>query len=134
MACVAKPMIWSYLRTGSPTAIGAIAILCPRITRARAVTPATAEPSGMGSTATTTLSFCERRTVRGVLIWYSDLLSLRAEPGQVRVAAVPGGADDELVNTESGGKFRHIEDQVCHVLGLDHARPFLGRHRGRPQI
>src|SRR3954466_11462168 len=115
---VANPMIWSYLRTGSPLAIGATAILCPRITRARAVTPAAAEPSGIGSTATTTLSLGERRTVRGMLIEYSVLLSLRTEPGQMRVAAVPGGADDDLVHTDSGWKFRHIEDQVCHVLGL----------------
>src|SRR3954464_6626292 len=118
MAWVANPMIWSYLRTGCPWAIGATAILCPRITRARAVTPAAAAPSGIGSTATTTLSFGERRTVRNVLIGDSVLLSLGAEPGQMRVAAVPCWADDDLVHTDSSGKLRHIEDQVCHVPGL----------------
>src|SRR5213593_4021278 len=61
-------MIWSYLRTGCPCAIGATAILWPRITRARAVTPAADAPSGTGSTATTTLSLDDSRTVRGTLI------------------------------------------------------------------
>src|SRR5947209_18860666 len=91
-------MIWSYLRTGCPCAIGATAILWPRITRARAVTPTAAAPSGIGSTATTTLSFGERRTVRGMLMVFPLCpSSLRSEPGEMRIAAVPGRADHDLV-------------------------------------
>src|SRR3954466_7936908 len=108
---VANPMIWSYLRTGSPLAIGATAILCPRITRARAVTPAAAAPSGIGSTATTTLSFGERRTLRGVLIWIS-LAAARPKTRKMRVAAVPGRADDHFVDANAGRLFGNIHDQV----------------------
>src|SRR4051794_27635469 len=97
IGAVANPMIWSYLRTGAPFSIGATAILCPRITRARAVTPAAAAPSGIGSTATTTLSFGERRTVRGVLM-RGPSGSARADPGRVRIAAIPGRRDDDLVD------------------------------------
>src|SRR2546421_4938131 len=128
-------MIWSYLRTGWPFSIGATAILCPRITRARAVTPAAAAPSGIGSTATTTLSFGERRTVRGVLIVFSQYgSSFRSEPGEMRVAAVPGRADHDLVHADARRLLRNIHDQVGHVLGLNHARSVLGRDRRWAQI
>src|SRR5829696_3823721 len=100
-------MIWSYLHTGSPWAIGATAILWPRITRARAVTPAADAPCAIGSTATTTLSLGERRTVRGVLMWVSSG-SARSEPREVGVAAIPGRADDNFVHTDSRGKFCNI--------------------------
>src|SRR3954471_24748990 len=97
-------MIWSYLRTGSPLSIGATAILWPRITRARAVTPAAAAPSGIGSTATTTLSLGERRTVRGVLMMVPSG-SARAQPRRMRVAAIPGGTDDNFVHADRGRLF-----------------------------
>src|SRR3954453_4496592 len=110
---IAKPMIWSYLRTGSPFAIGATAILCPRITRAFAVTPAAAAPSGIGSTATTTLAFGERRKVRGVLIgWLSG--SARPDAGRVRVTAIPGRRDDDLVDADRCRLLGNIHDQVRH--------------------
>src|SRR3954466_4083934 len=99
---VANPMIWSYLRTGAPLSIGATAILCPRMTRAFAVTPAATAPSGIGSTATTTLSLGERRTVRGVLMRGLSG-SAWTNPGRVRVAAVPGGRDDDLVDANRRG-------------------------------
>src|SRR5205814_1428118 len=121
------------LRTGSPLAIGATAILCPRSTRARAVTPAADAPSAIGSTATTTLSFGERRTVRGLLM-ISPLGSARTQPGGVRVAAIPCWADDGFVHTHGRRKFRHIDNQVSHVLRLDHARALLRRDRLRAQI
>src|SRR4051812_20268564 len=130
---VANPMIWSYLRTGSPLAIGATAILCPRITRAFAVTPAAAAPSGIGSTATMTLSLGERRTVRGVLIgWLSG--SARPDAGRMRVAAVPGRRDDDLVYADRCGLFGNIHDQVRHILRLDHLRALLGGHGLRTQV
>src|SRR3954463_15536310 len=128
MAWVANPMIWSYLRTGSPFAIGATAILCPRITRAFAVTPAAAAPSGIGSTATTTLSLGERRTGRGVLIVW-PLGWARPDAGGMRVAAVPRRRDDDLVDADRCRLLGNIHDQVRHILRLDHLRALLGRHR-----
>jgi hypothetical protein len=63
----AKPMTWPNLRTGSPGPIAATASLWPRETRAPAVTPSSAVPARMGSTATRTLSLAWRRMVRGVV-------------------------------------------------------------------
>jgi hypothetical protein len=59
---------WPNLRTGWSCAIFAIAILCPRGMRSRAVTPAAATPGPIWSTATTMLSSGERRIERGSVI------------------------------------------------------------------
>src|SRR4051812_47479775 len=126
-------MIWSYLRTGAPLSIGATAILCPRITRAFAVTPAAAAPSGIGSTATTTLSFGERRTVRGVLM-RGPSGAARPDAGGMRVAAVPGRRDDDLVDANRRRLLGNIHDQVRHILRLDHLRALLGRYGLRAQV
>ena len=41
----AKPIVWPYFRTGSPSRMPATAILWPRGTRSRAVTPAATAPA-----------------------------------------------------------------------------------------
>src|SRR5262245_58125905 len=122
-------MIWSYLRTGSPLAIGATAILCPRITRTLAVTPAAAAPSAIGSTATTTLSLGERRTVRGVLMvclgicrvrelirFRSD--DLRPDARRRRITAVPGRSDLNFVDADAGWKLRNVKNYIRNMLRL----------------
>src|SRR3978361_1491856 len=62
MFAVAKPMIWLYLRTGSPWASGATATLCPRGTLARTVSSPADSPSCRSRVATRTLSASCRRT------------------------------------------------------------------------
>jgi hypothetical protein len=52
--------------------MAAIAILWPRGTRSRAVTPAVTASTGIWSTATTTLSSGDRRMVLGVLMENPD--------------------------------------------------------------
>src|SRR5215212_648321 len=58
-------MTWPNLTIGAPAAMGTIAILCPLGIRASAVTPKTAAPFSMRSTATTRLSDALRRTTLG---------------------------------------------------------------------
>src|SRR4051812_16131105 len=64
----AKPMIWLSLRTGSPSRMGAIAILWPLWMRSRAVSPKAGSPFATTSIAMTTLSSALRRITRGVFM------------------------------------------------------------------
>src|SRR5260221_14580161 len=63
MSAVAKPMIWLYLRTAAPVAMGDVATLCPAGICAALLTPSpgVAVPGRMSARATTTLSAWLRR-------------------------------------------------------------------------
>src|SRR4051812_28764315 len=81
----AKPMIWLSLRTGSPSRIGAIAILWPLWMRSRAVSPKAGSPFATTSIAITTLSSALRRITRGVFI--CPVLHHPSPRGEGRVGA-----------------------------------------------
>src|ERR671913_1365704 len=72
MSRVAKPMIWSNLRTGLPAGIGRVATLCPagmRCVAASPPSPSGCAPGRMSTRATTTLSlgFSLTVSVAGVI-------------------------------------------------------------------
>src|SRR6266508_4623376 len=70
---VAKPMIWLYLRSGSPCFTARVRILCPGGTRvADATSPSTLVPGRMSMRATTTLSAGCSRMVSGAAIVISS--------------------------------------------------------------
>ena len=76
MSRVAKPMIWSNLRTGSPAGIGRVATLCPagmRCVAASPPSPSGRAPGRMSTRATTTLSLGFSLTVSGSSAMYGSL-------------------------------------------------------------
>jgi hypothetical protein len=74
MSSVAKPMIWLYLRSGSPCFTARVRILWPGGTRVAAATsPSTLVPARMSMRATTTLSAGCSRMVSGAAIVISSV-------------------------------------------------------------
>src|SRR3954471_12122125 len=115
MGAVAKPMIWLYLRTGSPSAIGTTATLCPRGTLARTTSAPAESPSCRSRIATRTLSsWCSctpRRSWGGTTLIGSSRLNRCG-----RRSSVPGGQLPVLV--EAQGRRRTGDLQVRPVLDL----------------
>src|SRR5882757_3726515 len=97
---VAKPMIWLYLRSGSPFFTARVRILWPGGTRVAATTsPSTLVPGRMSMRATTTLSAgCSRMVSGAAIVISSDRRRLLAggAPLQWRVVVLPERAQQRL--------------------------------------
>src|SRR3954451_7218135 len=105
---VAKPMIWLYLRSGSPFFTARVRILWPGGTRVNAATsPSTVVLGRMSMRATTTLSLGCRRMVSGAgIVWFPSL----AGGNLADFRATPAGRDG----------LRLAAEPALAALGIDH--------------
>src|SRR5262249_9755365 len=110
-----KPMIWPYLRTGSPAAMSASATLCPSAIGSRTpiVRPARLRkvPLGIGPAATAALSSSLSTTAPApsAAIAIPEALQHRPSPCIITASLVSGPASHQLTSKDSHG----LADE-CH--------------------
>src|SRR5690242_6490583 len=122
-------MIWLYFRTGSPSAMGATATLCPRGTAARTVSSSADSPSCRSRVATRTLSAACRCTPKVSRDGAVVICGLRQDVGGRR-SPVPGfrlGRGSDRCGCLGGDALREDED----LAGVRLSPAQLGERRGR---
>src|SRR5215210_3067567 len=62
------------------------------------------------------------------------LRDLRPEPGCGGVAAVPSRTDEHFVETDARRQLGNVDDEIGHLLGLNHARAVRCRDRHRAPV